>query len=71
MTRAVVLWVTVLADRAMPEFDIGFAVLESVLGVAIGLLACLLGTWWRITTPVLADPVAGAVSVIGGRVRDP
>jgi hypothetical protein len=66
----VVLWLMIMADRAMPEFDIGFAVLESVFGVAIGLLACLLGACWRITTPTWADPVPGAVSGISVRVCD-
>jgi hypothetical protein len=40
------------ADQVSPGFDIGTAVSDTAIGPILGMLASVLVTLWRITTPL-------------------
>jgi hypothetical protein len=55
----------IVLDRAATDLDVGLAATETVFGLIVGLLIFVLGTCWRITTPVWAVPPLESVTPIG------
>jgi len=53
--------VMVAVNRATPEIDYSIPVVATVLGLVVGLVAFMLGVFWRITTPKSALPLPSSV----------
>lgn len=59
---------TILAvHRATSVLDIGFAIANTVLGVALGMVTAVVLACWRITTPSVAPPLPASVRPVGWR----